>query len=368
MTAVPFELAENQKLAPWTTLGLGGESRWYTRAQSEEDLLAALRWAKADKHPWMILGDGSNLVVGDAGFDGLTIHVDTRGIEVDERSRDVILDVQAGESWDPLVALATRCGWAGLECLSGIPGRVGATPVQNVGAYGQDVSETISSVRVYDADQDEIQEWSNHDCKFGYRDSAFKRVAPGRYVVLSVHFRLRRNGKPTVLYNELRHALGDDNDLEPGPAGLERVRETVLELRRGKAMVIDPEDPNSRSAGSFFTNPIVDVPFAEELAKRFPTMPRFVVTSPTGEQRSKLAAAWLIERAGFEKGLRLGAVGISEKHALALVHYGGGSTNDLLDLAQRIRMGVHETFGVLLTPEPRLVGCALPGIAPHDRP
>lgn len=356
-----FEPAQNQTLAPWTTLGLGGESRWSTCADSEEGVLEALRWAESKHIDWMVLGGGSNVVVSDNGYSGLTVHLQTRGLEVVESVDSITLTAQAGEPWDALAKMCTDKGWAGFECLGGIPGQVGATPIQNVGAYGQEVSESIVSVRVYDAAKDKVSDWSDEQCSFGYRDSFFKQAEPGRYVVLAVTFRLKKGGDPSVLYSELSRAL-EGETLPKGAAGLQKVRQTVLDLRRSKAMVIDPDDPDSRSAGSFFTNPIVDLAIADRLTQLHPAMPRFAVSDPDGTRRAKLAAAWLIEKSGFEKGTRRGSIGISTKHALALVHYGGGLTTDLLSFAQEIRLGVFQTFGVALEAEPRLVGCALPSM------
>lgn len=356
-----FEARENLKLAPWTTLGLGGETRWYARIESESDLKSALTFARDNQLAWWVLGEGSNVVVGDGGYAGLTLHMQMRGVQIEEHGRTVELEAQAGEPWDALVARSVQQEWAGLECLSGIPGLVGATPIQNVGAYGQEVSETIVSVRVYDALKEEVRNWTPRECAFAYRDSFFKRAPAGRFVVLSVRFALRAGGEPSVLYGELKRALSETDEIGRSQrVSLARVRDTVLRLRRGKAMVLDPEEPNSRSAGSFFTNPIVSVEQADKLTQRFAAMPRFAVTARDGSRQYKLAAAWLIEQAGFRKGTRRGDVGISERHALALVNYGNGTTRELLELASEIRRAVRQTFDVTLEPEPRLLGCSLP--------
>jgi UDP-N-acetylmuramate dehydrogenase len=298
-------------------------------------VIDALRWAGDRKVA--ILGGGSNLVVADAGFDGLVIEMAQRGIE----ERGDVVRVLAGEPWDPLVEWAVSRSLAGLECLSGIPGRAGATPIQNVGAYGQEVSETIVSVRAIDRTSMAIVELDNKNCEFAYRDSMFKRV-PDRWVVVSVDFALRKGGAPSVRYAEL------EKELSGRAADLETVRSTVLRLRRAKSMVIDPADENRRSAGSFFTNPIVD----DAIADAIPNAPRW----PAGEGKTKLAAGWLIEQAGIHKGLRMGNVGVSSKHALALVHHGGGSSAELLALAERVRTAVRDRFGITLVPEPVLLG------------
>jgi UDP-N-acetylmuramate dehydrogenase len=291
-------------------------------------------------------------VIADGGFDGLVIRVASRGVSLSGGS----LTAKAGERWDALVERAVAENLAGLECLSGIPGSVGATPIQNVGAYGQEVADTIAEVRVFDRVQGRTRTLSTDECGFAYRHSSFKND-PERQVVLEVSFELAPNGAPSIRYPELARALGDRPSLA-------EVRDTVLRLRRAKSMVIDAGDPNRRSAGSFFTNPIVADEEADRIVmecvargivEKTSDVPRY----PGGERKSKLAAGWLIERAGFEKGHRRGAVGISSKHALALVHHGGGTTAELLDLARDIRRVVHERFGVFLTPEPTLLGVAL---------
>lgn len=352
-----IEVTENEALAPWTTLGLGGTSRYYAPIRNENELSEALAFAERERLDWMVLGGGSNVVIGDGGFGGLTIHMRMRGISAETSEDAVHVEAKAGEPWDAFVAHCTERGWAGLECLSGIPGLVGASPIQNVGAYGQEVSETIAGVRVYDALRHEVREWSPEACEFGYRDSIFKRSTPGRYVVLSVRFRLRPGGEPTIVYGELARALEERSPKSPD---LKTAREAVVRLRRSKAMVIDPDDPDTRSAGSFFTNPVVSDERAKRLGQLHAAMPRFAVTASDGSRKYKLAAAWLIEHAGFEKGFRQGNVGISSKHALALINAGGGSSRELLALAQQIRLAVFKVFEIVLEPEPQLVGCSLP--------
>jgi UDP-N-acetylmuramate dehydrogenase len=291
--------------------------------------------------PLLLLAGGSNLVLPDAGWPGVVVRIETRGIERDGAA----LEVQAGEPWDDLVAATVEEGLAGFECLSGIPGSVGATPIQNVGAYGQEVSETVRSVRVLDRTTGTIDELAPADCGFTYRSSAFKRA--DRWVVLAVTFAVHRaDSSQPLRYAELARAL----DLEPGArAPLCEVREAVLALRRGKGMVLDPADPDTISAGSFFMNPILDADTVAALRPRPPAFPQ-----PDG--RVKTSAAWLIERAGFAKGYARGRVAISSKHALALVNRGGASTGELLALAREIAAGVRERFGVQLEPEPTIVG------------
>jgi UDP-N-acetylmuramate dehydrogenase len=344
-------------LAPLTTLGLGGPARHFVAAPDDETLVEALRWADARGLPVLVLGGGSNLVVGDAGFDGLAIQVATRGVAFGEAGR---VTAAAGEPWDALVAATVGRELAGLECLSGIPGLVGATPIQNVGAYGQEVAETIRAVRVVERGSWRVHDLSPEACGFGYRDSAFKRD-PERFVVLGVTFGLRPGGAPTLRYRELADAV-KARELPT----LAETRQTVLALRAAKSMVVRDEDPNRRSVGSFFTNPIVSAPDGAAVAERSgaaDAMPRW----PAPDGRVKLSAGWLIERAGFVKGLRRGSVGISSAHALALVHHGGGTTVALLTLAREIRDGVRARFGVTLVPEPTLVGIDWDGHSPPRR-
>jgi UDP-N-acetylmuramate dehydrogenase len=323
-------------LADKTTLGLGGPARRFVRVESIVDLHDAL----ATDERVLILGGGSNLVVGDAGFDGLVVQIGIRGISVDCDT----VSCAAGEVWDDFVAQMVAARRVGVECLSGIPGLAGATPMQNVGAYGQEVSDTIVSVRALDRERGELVTMAPSECAFGYRSSVFRGSA--RWVIVDVTFRLpRAELSAPIAYAELARALG----IAAGErAPLAAVRDTVIALRRGKGMVVDPADPESRSAGSFFTNPLVDPATAAGLGPEAPRWPQ-----PDG--RVKLSAGWLIERAGFAKGYRRGAVGISNKHALALVHRGGGTTAELLALAREIQDRVRERLGVELTPEPVLV-------------
>ncbi|HVX97191.1 MAG TPA: UDP-N-acetylmuramate dehydrogenase [Polyangia bacterium] len=346
---------EDVALAPLTTLELGGRARHFVEARDEATILAALAWARAHGAPLFVLGGGSNVVVADAGYDGLVLRVCTNGRSFVPAGGEVLVTAAAGEPWDALVAETVARGLAGLECLSGIPGSVGATPIQNVGAYGQEVAETIRSVRVVDRRDGSIVELPPAACAFGYRDSAFRR-APERHVVLDVTFALRPGGPPTLRYRELGDAIG-------GAPTLSTVRDTVIALRRRKSMVIDAADPNRRSVGSFFTNPIVAADVAQLLVERsvaggLVRAPEDVPRWPAGAGFVKLSAGWLIERAGIAKGLRAGAVGVSTNHALALVHHGGGTTAELVALARRVRDAVAARFGVTLAPEPIFVGAA----------
>ncbi len=348
-------------LADHTTLRLGGPARAWVRATTEDELVAAVAAADEAGEPVLVLGGGSNLVVADAGFPGTVVEVATRGVVADHDGEDptcggVMVTAAAGEDWDALVATAVERGWVGIEALSGIPGSVGATPIQNVGAYGQEVSQTIASVRVWDRRERRVRTFAVADCGFGYRTSRFKTdrydAQGGGHLVLSVTFQFRVGdlGAP-VAYAELARTLG----VEPGGrVPLAAVRETVLGLRRGKGMVLDPADHDTWSAGSFFTNPIVPAGAVPDGAPAFPTADPDLV---------KTSAAWLIDRAGFGKGHRPaagdGTVSLSTKHTLALTHRGGGSTDALLGLAREVRDGVRATYGIELVNEPVLVGCVL---------
>ncbi len=349
------------KLAEYTTVRLGGPARGFDRASTQEELIKAVRAADATGEPVLILGGGSNLVVADEGFDGTVIQVATRGVS--RGARPGVLTVAAGEEWDAVVARTVAEGLAGLECLSGIPGLAGATPIQNVGAYSQEVSQTITQVRVYDRKASEVLDIPNEQCGFGYRTSRFRGA--DRFVVLSVTFGLAVQVRSVpVHYPELAAALG----ISPGDqVDSIQARSVVIELRQRKGMVIDPADPDTRSVGSFFVNPVLDadalaVVEAAARAKCGPDtrVPRFPVGDRTEAGLVKVPAAWLIERAGFGKGYSPGdGARISSKHTLALVNPGSASTGALMALAREIRDGVSDTFGVSLAPEPVLVGVTL---------
>jgi len=337
---------ERVALAPLTTLKLGGPAARMVEARTEGELAEAVRSAY---EPLLVLAGGSNVVIADEGFPGTVVRVLTRGVERDGAR----LTVQAGEPWEALVAACVAAGLQGFECLAGIPGSTGATPIQNVGAYGQEVAETVESVRVLDRASGRIEDLPASACGFSYRSSVFKYR--DRRVVLAVSFRLREGGASGPLrYAELARRLGVPVGAS---APLAAVREAVLELRRAKGMVIDPADPDpdAVSAGSFFTNPILaPEAFAALAARTGPGLRPPAFPEPDG--RIKTSAAWLIERTGFPRGYGGGRVGISTKHTLALVNRGGGTTAELLALAREIAGRVHERFGVALRPEPVLVG------------
>lgn len=339
-----------------TTLRLGGPAARFVDVTSERDLVGAVQRADEAGDELLILGGGSNLVISDAGFAGVVVHVGTTGMLSDVDDEDtlascsgVTVTLAAGESWDLFVAHAVAHHWVGVEALAGIPGSVGATPIQNVGAYGQEVADTIASVRTWDRVDRCQRTYAMADCGFGYRTSRFK-AEPGRHVVLDVTFQLKlgTRGEP-VRYAELARHLGVDVGAR---APIVDVREAVLALRRAKGMVLDPHDHDTWSAGSFFTNPIL----AEDRAALLPAdAPRW----PVGEGLVKTSAAWLIEQAGFAKGYGNSRVGLSGKHPLALTNRGGARTQDLLALAAEVQNGVVDRFGVTLEPEPTLIGCAL---------
>jgi UDP-N-acetylmuramate dehydrogenase len=338
-------------LAERTTLRLGGPASTMVHARTEVELVDAVRQADEAGTPVLLLAGGSNLVVADEGFDGVVVSIETRGIDISQDAcGGASVTVAAGETWDALVARAVDRGWVGIEALSGIPGSVGATPIQNVGAYGQEVSGTVASVRCWDRVLRGQRTFFAADCVFGYRTSRFKRD-PDRHVVLSVTFQFRLGElSEQVRYAELAKSLGVDL----GDRALcSDVREAVLALRRGKGMVLDQDDHDTWSAGSFFTNPMLD----EEAVRALPDdAPRW----PQPDGTTKTSAAWLIEHAGFAKGYGNERVALSTKHTLALTNRGGASTADLLALAGEVRAGVHERFGVWLVNEPVLVGCELP--------
>jgi UDP-N-acetylmuramate dehydrogenase len=294
-----------------------------------------------------VLGGGSNIVVADAGFSGLVVDLALRGVRIHNLGAEVEIRAAAGEPWDDFVDTMVSRGYQGLECLSGIPGRVGATPIQNVGAYGQEVSETISQVTTLDTIKNCVCTFSNEECQFAYRDSWFKSREPGRYIVTEVTFKLRMNTAPTLRYAELERQFRD----QPILPSLSRVREAVLALRRAKSMVLDANDPNSRSCGSFFVNPVLDAAHFEAFSVRAASIGN-VPQYPQADGRVKLSAGWLIEQAGFPRGTRDGAVGLSTKHALALVAHGGARAADVTRFAARVQAGVLERFGVQLEPEP----------------
>ena len=330
-----------------TTLEVGGEARRFADVSTCDQALTLYRQARAEGLPVLVLGGGSNMLVSDQGFPGLVLRWQDRRLEVlEESAEQVVVRVGGGWVWDEWVAETVARHWSGLECLSGIPGLVGAAPIQNIGAYGQEVAGLIRACWVLDWESGEEIRLEGAECAFGYRDSRFKKDWKGRYLVTSVEFKLRPGGAPVLRYKELQQRM---EGREASPA---EVRRTVLEIRRSKSMVWDPADPNHRSAGSFFMNPIVESSVAERLAADFEGMPSW----PAGAGRVKLSAAWLIERSGYPKGWGEGPAGLSSNHVLALINRGQARAADLLRVAGAVRRGVLERFGVPLHPEPEFVG------------
>ena len=340
-------------LAPHTTLGVGGPARYLLEIDSDEEISAALEFAQSRKLPLFVMGGGSNLVVADAGYPGVVVKIGLRGVEREEGpDGKVNFDVAAGEDWDTFVQRTIAHNCSGLECLSGIPGKVGATPIQNVGAYGQEVAECIQWVRAVELSTGRVDVISAAQCQFGYRSSRFNTIDRQKYVIAQVRFQLQVGGTPALRYPELQNYFSGDGR-EPT---LGDVRETVLKIRRNKSMVLDPDDENFHSAGSFFKNPVVTQRRFEDLAQRTKSRGVAMPSYPAGEGMRKLSAAWLVEQAGFVKGYARGAVGISTRHSLALVNRGGAQAAEVVALAEEIRSGVSAEFGVELAPEPVFVG------------
>lgn len=339
----------NVSLASLGTLGVGGAARWFLRAEHADDVAAARTWCEAQNIPWFVLGGGSNVVIADRGFEGLVLQIGMTGTTIARDGEDWLITAGAGESWDALVQMAVDRGLAGIECLSGIPGTVGGTPIQNVGAYGQEVSSTIEQVIVYDCADHTVRSISAGECGFSYRMSRFKSADQGRFVVCEVTFRLRP-GLTTASYADVAAFLKRSNVSTPTVA---IVRDAVLSIRRSKGMVVDGNDPDSRSVGSFFVNPVVMEADRERVASVAGERPPAFATS---DGRVKIPAAWLIERSGFAKGYVDGAVGISTKHPLALVNRGDANAADVLRLARTVKQRVADRFGVWLRPEPIFVG------------
>ncbi len=343
-------------LAACTSLQLGGPAQHFAEVQSAESLCVLLDWAQRRGLPVTLLGGGSNVVIADAGLPGLVLRMALREETCHVEGEHVHVTAGAGVPWDELVARTVARGWAGLECLSGIPGSTGATPIQNVGAYGQEVADTLAAVQVYDRHDGSVRQLARAECELSYRSSRFKTRDLGRFIVLAASFTLRAGGAPHLGYADVarRFSAGAQPSL---PA----VREAVLATRREKSMLLDPEDENGRSCGSFFLNPVLGAAQLDQLRARAQSPP----TYPQADGRHKLPAAWLIERAGFHKGQRWGAVGISTRHSLALVAHPGATSRQLLEAAHRVRDGVAAALGVLLEPEPVFLGF---GSAQHGLP
>jgi UDP-N-acetylmuramate dehydrogenase len=331
-----------------TTLGIGGPARWFVQAASEAEIADACDWAHNHAVPLFVLGGGSNVLVADAGFDGLALHVALTGLVQDGE----LLSAAAGTSWDDCVEQALGANSAGIECLAGIPGTVGGTPVQNVGAYGQEVSSVIERVRAFDRVAQEFVEFTNAECGFAYRKSRFNTADRGRFVVTRVDYRLRQNGAPTLTYAELKAHFSALEDT----TSLLEVAEAVRRIRRSKGMLLVDGDPDCRSAGSFFKNPSVSSAVAKRVKQIAAESGVTLRVFPAACGLVKIPAAWLIEQAGFQKGYATGAAGISSRHTLALVNRGGATAKEILALAERIQAAVEARFGIRLQMEPEKVG------------
>ena len=350
-----MHLLENIPLAPLTTFKIGGPAKYYVEAATAGEVQEAVTFARARDLPLFILGGGSNLVVSDAGWPGLVLKVALQGIEQrdgQDENGSVIFDAGAGESWDRFVSHAVMAHCAGVECLSGIPGGVGGTPVQNVGAYGQEVADTISSVEVLDLKDGQVRELCREACGFSYRASIFNTTERGRFIVLRVTYALTPGGKPRIAYADLkRHFEGRETTPD-----LAETREAVRHIRAIKGMLIVPGDADCQSAGSFFKNPVLSETEHERLKQRAAVRGLTVPSYPALETHKKVSAAWLVERSGFNKGFGFGRVGISSKHALAIVNRGGATASEVIALKEQIQQRVEEIWGVKLEPEPVMVG------------
>ncbi|MGD0800746.1 MAG: UDP-N-acetylmuramate dehydrogenase [Terracidiphilus sp.] len=350
-------MEENKPLAPFTTFGIGGPARWFVEAASEDEIVDATAWASERGVLLFILGGGSNLLISDAGFIGLVLRVALRGmvsVSAPDDQGHTIYQVAAGEDWDHFLERAVADNCAGIECLAGIPGTVGGTPVQNVGAYGQEVASAIERVRAFDLKERVFVEFPAAECGFSYRRSRFNSTDRGRYVVTRVDYRLTPGGAPTIRYADLQRALAEQGN----EATLAEVAAQVRRVRQSKGMLMVEGDADCRSAGSFFKNPIVSEEQLQQIAAASAVAPpRFPAgAEPENQGRAKIPAAWLIEQAGFSKGYALGNAAISSRHTLALTNRGAASAAEILVLAAKINAAVEERFGIRLEMEPVLVG------------
>jgi UDP-N-acetylmuramate dehydrogenase len=345
-------IQENVPLAPLTTLQVGGPARYFAEATTEDDVRDAVEFTRAKALPLFVLGGGSNLLVADSGWPGLALKIALGGVPQHEEGDAVLFHPGAGVEWDKLVerAVANDCG--GVECLSGIPGTVGVTPVQNVGAYGQEVSQTIEAVRAFDLKEKKMVHLTEAACGFRYRSSIFNTTDRGRYIILRVTYRLKPGAGPSLKYVDLQKHFA----CSESPPSLAEVREAVLKIRQSKGMLIVPGDPDSRSAGSFFKNPILNEAEFHDLSARAEMKGLTIPSYPALDAQHKISAAWLVEHSGFGRGFTLGAAGISRKHALALINTGNARAADLVQLKEKIQGQVKETWGITLESEPVFLG------------
>ena len=347
-----MNIQENVPLAPMTTLGVGGSARYFVRASNVGEVRAAVDFASSRELPLFVLGGGSNLVISDAGWPGLVLRVAIKGMDIRFENGRAVCEIGGGEDWDNFVAAAVKRNCAGVECLSGIPGSVGGTPVQNVGAYGQEVSETIDSVQALDLRDGEIRELCNPACGFSYRTSIFNTTERGRYIIVRVTYLLEPDGPPRIAYADLQKYFSGKSETPT----LQATREAVRQIRASKAMLIVPNDEDCRSAGSFFKNPVLSSEEYSALTERAQRLGLTVPSYPALSAQRKISAAWLVESAGCRKGYTRGPVGISRKHALAIVNRGGATAADVIALKDEIQKRVADAFGIHLKPEPVFVG------------
>ncbi len=351
-----MEIQNNIALAPYTTLGIGGPARFFCTINTEADIPAALHYAVKNHLSTFILGGGSNLLISDEYYEGLVLHMAIPGVTVTPHGSKILYDAAAGESWDALVSRAVADNASGIECLAGIPGTVGGTPVQNVGAYGQEVSETIASVRVFDTESESFTDLTPQQCGFRYRQSIFNGTERNRYIVTRVRFALTQDGPPRLAYADLQKHFANATT----PPTLAETAAAVREIRRSKGMLLVPGDPDCRSAGSFFKNPIVDAAILPKLAQILSIDAEKIPRYPAAEGKIKLPAAWLLEQAGFHKGFALGPAAISSRHTLALINKGdanGSATAaDIIALRNQIQHTIQTNFGIALHQEPVELG------------
>jgi UDP-N-acetylmuramate dehydrogenase len=347
-----LKIRDHVPLAPYTTFQVGGPARFFVEAADETEVLQTLQHARSHSLPLFVLGGGSNLVVADAGWPGLVLKIGISGISNRQDDGKRVFIAGAGEDWDKLVSLSIEQNCAGIECMSGIPGTVGGTPVQNVGAYGQEVSESITRVRAIEIATGNVREISNAECGFSYRTSIFNSTQRGRYIVTQVSYALTPEGSPHIEYADLKRHFASSAQ----SPSLGETREAVRQIRASKAMLITAGDDDCRSAGSFFKNPIVSVAEYDRMVALPVCREQKPPSYPAENGQVKVSAAWLVERSGFHKGFSLGRVGISRKHSLAIVNRGGATAADIVELKNKVQEGVANAFGVQLHPEPVFVG------------
>lgn len=347
-----MRILENVALAPYTTLQIGGPARYFVEAQQEAEILDALSYAREHSLGVFVLGGGSNLVVADSGWPGLVLRIAIAGIHTEKENGKRLFAAGAGEDWDKLVAYAVEQNCSGIECMSGIPGTVGGTPVQNVGAYGQEVAETITSVRVIDTRSGKVRDLTAPECGFSYRTSIFNASEKGRYIVTRVSYLLAGNGSPKLEYADLKRYFASQTSTPT----LRELREAVRKIRSSKGMLITSDDQDSRSAGSFFKNPIVSSAEYQRIVALSVCQDQKPPSFPAPQGMVKISAAWLVEKSGFAKGYTEGRVGISRKHSLAIVNRGGATAEEVVRLKDKVQQAVLRAFGVQLHPEPVFIG------------